>query len=88
MARNKVSISAYCPFYKSDDHQVIRCEGVVEGCTIHLAFADYRDFATYRDAYCKTRQCTECRVARMLYQKWEEAYAEAEKLKVSKPKDR
>ena len=88
MAKQKVSINAYCPFYKSDDHQLIRCEGVAEGCTTHLAFANYGDFLNYRDMYCKTTRCIECRVAQMLFKKWEDIDAEIFDDKIQKPKGR
>lgn len=58
-----------CPFYKNDEHQIIRCEGVEDGTALHLAFATRPMLKEYKKLYC--RSCWgRCMIARMLNRKW------------------
>ena len=58
-----------CPFYKNDEYQIIRCEGVEDGTALHLAFATRTMLKEYKQLYC--RSCWgKCMIARMLNQKW------------------
>lgn len=52
---NGIDKSVRCPFYRSTSpkDKKIRCEGVSEVCTTHLAFSTHADY----DAYMKTRCC-------------------------------
>jgi hypothetical protein len=58
-----------CPYYKSDEHQIIRCEGVEDGTALHLAFATKPMQKEYKKLYC--RNCwSGCMIAKMLNRKW------------------
>lgn len=60
-----------CPFYKDCERQRIRCEGVWENTAIHLAFGDATDLKEYKLEYC-CGLWKNCRIARMLIEKYEE----------------
>lgn len=66
-----ISSYALCPFYHKEDGQKLYCEGVVDGTSIHLAFGSARVCREYKGEFCRAHY-KECRIARMLYQKWEE----------------
>ena len=58
-----------CPYYKQDDQQKIRCEGVEPGSAIHLAFGQRDRLKGYKSRFC--RSCWgDCLIAKMLNQKW------------------
>ena len=58
-----------CPYYKNDEHQIIRCEGVEDGTALHLAFSTRTQLKEYKKGFC--RRCWgKCMIARMLNQKW------------------
>ena len=78
VAKHKTSISVICPFYKCEERQVIYCEGLSDGTAIHLAFAYPPKLKEYKASYCE--DCfDECRIAKMLTQKWEEEEENASK---------
>lgn len=59
-----------CPFYKNDEPQIIRCEGVEDGTALHLAFANRTQHKEYKKLYCRRDWCS-CKIATMLNRKWE-----------------
>ena len=71
MKKLKESAWAYCPFYIGHTQQVIHCEGAVDGCAIHLAFAHPKYQREHRFAYCERRAYKDCPVAKMLEAKYE-----------------
>lgn len=71
MSKRYVSKEVDCPFYRSEDGQKIYCEGVCDGNAIHLAFASPGLKKEYRKHFC-CNEFGECRIADMLYTKWEE----------------
>lgn len=60
-----------CPFYHDDDAQKIKCEGVVDGNTIHVTFGSSTKARQYKRDYC-CKEYKECRIAKMLYAKYAE----------------
>lgn len=71
MGKRYVSKEAVCPFYHSEDEQKIYCEGVSDKSSIHLAFNSKIERKEYRKAKC-SREYKKCRIAKMLYGKYEE----------------
>ena len=66
-------LSSYilCPFYHGDDAQKIKCEGVVDGNTLHVVFGSSTVARKYKRDYC-CKEYKECRIAKMLYAKYAE----------------
>ena len=58
-----------CPYYKNDEPQIIRCEGVEDGTALHLAFSTSTQHKEYKKCFCRSGW-GKCMVARMLNQKW------------------
>ena len=58
-----------CPYYKNDEPQIIRCEGVEDGTALHLAFSTKTQLKAYKKDFCRSCWCR-CMIARMLNQKW------------------
>lgn len=69
--KRKVTTSVLCPFYQSDEKQIIYCEGVEPDTRIHLAFASSLQLKCYRERFCEGSY-TRCRIAGMLNKKWDE----------------
>ena len=69
--RHKVSKSVLCPFYSCEEDVKIHCEGVEPRTSIHLVFRSPAEFINYRLKYCD-KDFGECRLAKMLYGKYEE----------------
>lgn len=68
--KRKTDDYAVCPYYKSDERQLIYCEGVENGTAIHLAFSTLPDLREYKRKYC--RSCwRKCRIAEMLNRKYD-----------------
>lgn len=58
-----------CPYYKDEERQKIRCEGVEKGTALHLAFSSPQQLKDYRQRHC--RSCwKDCLIAGMLNRKW------------------
>lgn len=70
--KSKRMVSAYvvCPFYRDEDKQMIRCEGLERDTSIHLAFASHDQLRDYKHRYCNL-QYGACRIAQMLEGKYE-----------------
>lgn len=66
------SSNAYCPFYIGHTSQVIHCEGAVEGCATHLAFAHPALQRNHRFCYCERKDYQYCPVAKMLERKYQD----------------
>lgn len=58
-----------CPFYKNDERQIIRCEGVENGTALHLAFSTRPQLKEYKKTFCR-RSWEGCLIAMMLNQKY------------------
>lgn len=71
MAKNSISSRVCCPYYKCETRTMLFCEGVQQGTTLHLAFADPSRTKEYRAKYCDTNY-NGCRIARMLNQKYDQ----------------
>ena len=64
------SLKAVCPRYKSEDKQMIYCEGVDENTALHLAFTAKDEMKSYMKVKC--RKCWgECMIAQMLNRKYD-----------------
>ena len=61
---------AQCPFYKRAEKQLIVCEGVEDGSTLHLAFSSSTRLKEYKAQHCDGKYIS-CMIARMLEEKWE-----------------
>lgn len=59
------SLKAVCPRYKSEDKQMIYCEGIQKDTATHMAFAYPADKVAYKEKYCEDHY-QECRIAKML----------------------
>jgi hypothetical protein len=61
-----------CPFYRSNDNNRIKCEGLSEGNAIHLVFQDSKDKTAYMRERCySVEKCKQCVIHNVLYDKWE-----------------
>ena len=71
---NLSDAEVYCPFYKGTEHrQVIRCEGPVENTALRLGFAGKNKCQQYREKYCNTKACEQCRIYKCVMMKYEDA---------------
>lgn len=60
---NRYDKYVFCPFYKgTENRQVIRCEGPVNGTVVRLGFSRKAKFQEYMEEYCYTKKCWECRI--------------------------
>ena len=59
-----------CPYYKTNDRQVIYCEGFENGMAVHLAFATHNHLVDYKDMFCRKYCYSQCELAKILDQKW------------------
>lgn len=70
MSRHYISYEAICPFYKSEDKNIIYCEGVKEYSSIHNAFPG--SAAEYKRLYCSdSAGWKRCIIAQALWSKYE-----------------
>ena len=69
--RHKQSKSVLCPFYSCEEDVKLHCEGVEPRTSIHLTFRSPAELAEYRKRKCEATY-KECRLAKMLYAKYEE----------------
>lgn len=67
MAKRKryVSNNVLCPYYKSEDTQLIYCTGVKEDTALHLGFSYPADKVRHMERYCEDHY-GDCDIARML----------------------
>lgn len=68
MGRHFVSYEAQCPFYRAEEKNVIFCEGVEDGSSIHNAFA--ASAKSYKGRYC-CAEWEKCKIARILWSKYD-----------------
>ena len=68
-----VSANVLCPFYKDApiSKQTIVCEGVEPDSSVRLTFGSKVHCSLYMDKFC-CKDYKACRVAQMLYKKYEE----------------
>ena len=60
-----------CPYYKTNNSQVIYCEGFEDGMVVHLAFATHTKLVEYKGKFCRRSCYNKCPLATMLNRKWE-----------------
>ena len=53
MGKHDFSCKVQCPYYRDQDGQKLRCEGVGPGTVIHLAFASKQEMRDYRVEFCE-----------------------------------
>ena len=53
MGKHSYGKYVVCPYYKDEDGQKLRCEGVGPGTVIHLAFTTKQALRDYRGQYCE-----------------------------------
>lgn len=70
MGKRYVAKEAQCPFYHSEDHAKIYCEGVDGKTSIHLAFGSVTELKGYRNRFC-CRDYKSCHIAKMHYKRYE-----------------
>ncbi len=70
MKKEKEDELVMCPYYREDGQQSIHCEGVEDGCKLHLGFANRGGFARYKRTLCR-KNWDQCMVARMLNLKYD-----------------
>lgn len=51
--RKYTSDAAICPWYKSEEKQIIYCEGFVEDSVVHQAFSHPQAKADYSERFCE-----------------------------------
>lgn len=64
--KHYTSNKAICPFYKHENRNVIYCEGVNDGTVLHMAFANPSECLAYKKEYCRSNNCTQCLISKML----------------------
>lgn len=64
MGKRYVDSGAQCPYYCSEEPSKIYCEGIEEGCWVHVAWGDMKKKKKYKQAYCRGNW-KDCPVARM-----------------------
>lgn len=62
--KHMISSQVKCPYYKHEDSQMIYCDGVQDGSTIHLAFANKTEALDYKKSFCRTCY-SDCHIFRM-----------------------
>lgn len=67
---NYLSMYVECPFFHDYVSQELRCEGVKENSSTHIAFSSPAERRDYMHQFCYNNY-KNCRVARMLYEKYE-----------------
>ena len=74
---NYISANAVCPFYKDSrlKNQMILCEGIEFGTSVHLAFADKTRMKRYLNTFCCSRY-NDCIISKMLFEKYKDNKAE------------
>lgn len=66
-----VSKFAVCPFYLHEGRQIICCEGLYDGCVIHVAFANATNAKSHKRRLCR-HDYRRCPVYKMLEAKYYE----------------
>lgn len=70
MGKHNYGKNVVCPYYRDEDAQRIRCEGVGPGTVIHLAFSCKENLRDYRKKFCEG--CwRECMIAGALNRKYD-----------------
>lgn len=59
-----------CPYYKTNNSQVLYCEGLEDGMAIHMAFASHGQLIDYKSRYCRRSCWSQCFLATVLNRKW------------------
>ena len=59
-----------CPYYKTNNSQVLYCEGLEDGMAIHMAFASHGQLIDYKSRYCRRSCWSQCPLAATLNRKW------------------
>ena len=72
MSEDLQSLLAICPYYKDEDRQKVRCEGLEPATAIHYAFSTPARCREWKDNHCKSWGFEECPIARMLTERYDE----------------
>lgn len=59
-----------CPYYRKDGVQSVHCEGVQDGCGLHLGFSTRQQLQDYKACFCR-KNWKGCMVAKMLNLKYD-----------------
>lgn len=59
-----------CPYYRKDEKQSVHCEGVQDGCSLHLGFASRQQHKRYKERFCR-KDWLSCMIAKMLNLKYD-----------------
>lgn len=70
MANKNEDHLVQCPYYKTNNSQVIYCEGLEDGMAIHMAFATHQQLIDYKGRFCRRVCWGRCPLAKILNQKW------------------
>ena len=68
--KHRQDVLVKCPYYKGEEKQVLFCEGVQEGSSIHLAFDTPSNLRDYKNQFCKGWCYGKCLIADMNNRKW------------------
>ena len=60
-----MSLKAVCPYYKSEEKQLIYCKGLQADTALHIAFAYPADKVAYKERHCEDNY-KDCGIAKML----------------------
>lgn len=66
----KESKLAKCPYYRFENANLICCEGVEDGSSVHVVFGDVNKCREYKRKFCRSRYAS-CKVLQMLDTKYE-----------------
>ena len=70
--KHYVSKYAQCPFYHKEDQRKLFCEGVEKGTAIQLSFDTNVHHKDYKQELCCSPNWKDCRIAKMLEEKYGE----------------
>ena len=63
--RRYLSLKAVCPYYKSEEKQIIYCKGFKPDTALHIAFAYPADKVEFKEQYCESKY-ESCKIAKTL----------------------
>jgi hypothetical protein len=70
MRKPREDMLIQCPYYRDEERQVMRCEGLEAGGCLHLGFPDRYKMRHYKQTYCRADWPT-CLIAQLLNDKYD-----------------
>lgn len=59
-----------CPYYRKNTGQILFCEGLEDGMTLHLAFDTHAHMIRFKGRFCRKDSYADCPIAGCLDRKW------------------